>query len=70
MPHQLSLPDHKGGFIDGNGRLVKAGDKVLYKFGHRVGTLDEALLGGEASVTWADGTFGTVKWRHLCKILL
>lgn len=59
-----------GGFIDGNDCLVVAGDHVEYRFdNHRRGILNEALQNGDAFVTWDDGTYVTVKWRYLVKIV-
>lgn len=67
--HPHAFRDNNGGFIDGNDRKVTEGDLVEYKYeNHRRGVLDEALQDGDAFVTWDDGSFGTVKWIHLCKI--
>ncbi len=66
-PHPLSFPNNKGGFTDGQGNKVKAGDRICYRFGNKKGRLDEALHDGDAFVTWDDGSYETVKWRHLAK---
>ncbi len=68
--HPFAFRHNDGGFIDGNDRRVVAGDRVEYRFeNHRRGVLDEALHDGDAFVTWDDGTFATVKWHHLAKIV-
>ena len=67
--HPLAFRDNRGGFTDGNGCHVVAGNRVEYKFdNHRRGVLDEALHNGDAFVTWDDGSHATVKWRHLAKL--
>ena len=63
--HPHAFKDNRGGFTDHNGNKVKAGDQVRYTVDGKMATMDEALHDGEAFVTWADGTFGTVKWNHL-----
>ena len=69
MTHPLAFTGNKGGFIDGNERKVVAGDRIEYRFeNHRRGILVEALQGGDAFVTWDDGSHATVKWHHLAKI--
>ncbi len=69
MTHPLAFKDNRGGFTDGNGNEVREGDKVLYAIGHRRAVLHEALHDGDAFITFEDGTFGTVKWRLLCKLV-
>ncbi len=70
MTHPHAFPGNKGGFTDGNGRKVVEGDRVEYRFeNHRRGVLDEALHDGDAFVTWDDGSYATVKWHHLAKIV-
>ena len=67
--HPYAFLGNKGGFTDGNGRMVVAGDCVEYRFeNHRRGILDEALQDGDAFVTWDDGSYATVKWCNLAKI--
>jgi len=41
------------------------GDIATYDLDGRECRLDEALHDGDAFVTWAGGTYGTVKWNHL-----
>ncbi len=68
--HPLAFRHNGGGFTDGNDRRVAAGDRIEYRFeNHRRGVLDEALHDGDAFVTWDDGTFATVKWCNLAKIV-
>ncbi len=66
---EMEKPDHdtRGGFYDGNDKLVTAGDHVEYIDG-RKGILIEALQDGDADIQWDDGTFGMIKWHNLCKI--
>ena len=66
--HPLALSGNNGGFTDFNEQKVKAGDKVLYVIDGRTATLDEAFHDGDAFVTFDDGAYDTVKWRHLQKI--
>ena len=50
--HPLAFRYNRGGFTDGNGCHVVAGDRVEYRFdNHRRGVLDEALHDGDAFVT-------------------
>lgn len=65
--HPFAFPDNSGGFTDGNGNKVVAGDRIQYRVGDRRGVLDEALQDGEAFVTFDDGEHATVNWHHLCK---
>ena len=55
----------KSGGNSGAWNEVHSGDHVIYLIDGRTGTLDECLHDGDAFVTWADGTFGTVKWHNL-----
>lgn len=67
--HSGDTSPERGGFTDGNGRKVIAGDCVEYEFeNHRRGVLIEALQDGDAFVKWDDGIRGQVKWRSLAKI--
>ena len=68
MSHPHAFPDNDGGFTDGNGCMVKAGDTVAYKFDKRTAIMDEALHDGDAFITFEDGKHATVKWRHLARI--
>jgi hypothetical protein len=66
-----TLPPYAGAFTDGNGRRVKAGDRVEYRFGARRGMLVEALQDGDARVIFDDADIEhpeTVKFCHLCKV--
>ena len=65
--HPLAFPENRSSFEDKNGQWVQIGDQVIYIIDHREGILSEALPDGDAFVTWRDGTYGTVKWRHLLK---
>lgn len=59
-----------GGFTDINGRHVRRGDKVFYRFGDRTGILHEALQDGDATVLFNDtNRVETVKWCNLLKIV-
>ncbi len=68
----METPDHKGGFYDGNDKLVSAGNRVEHRDG-RTGILIEALQDGDAQVKFDDdgysgGTHNMVKWNNLRKI--
>jgi hypothetical protein len=58
--HPFAQSEHKNGACG-----MQAGDRVVYLIDGRRGTADEFLPDGDTFVTWADGTFGTVKWNHL-----
>lgn len=58
--HPLALTGHRNGAYG-----MKAGDRIVYSIDGRHGTADEFLSDGDTFVTWDDGTFGTVKWKHL-----
>jgi len=60
--------DRKGGFYDGNGILVTAGDHVIHQIDGRRATLINALQDGDADVRWDDDKPGMVKWSNLRKI--
>lgn len=60
MTHPFAITGHVNGAMG-----MKAGDRIRYTIDGRTGVADEFLSGGEAFVTWDDGTFGTVNWYHL-----
>lgn len=68
MVHPHAFPGSKGGFIDGFDEKVNEGDRVFYTIDRKIATMDEALHDGDAFVSFEDGSYGTVKWRHLIKV--
>ena len=62
--HPLAVKGKSGG-NSGAWNEVHSGDHVICLVTGKIGILDECLHDGEAFVTWADGSFGTVKWRNL-----
>jgi hypothetical protein len=59
-PHPVACVGHRSGAFG-----MKSGDVVVYSIDGRECRADEFLHDGDAFVTWADGTHGTVHWNHL-----
>lgn len=66
--HPFAIEGNKSAGNTGAWNEVQAGDRIIYLINGRTGTLDECLHDGDAFVTWDDGTFETVKWRHLAPL--
>jgi hypothetical protein len=63
--HPFAFPGNKTGGNSGSKFEICSGDRVIWDIDGRTGVLDECLQGGEAYVTWDDGTYDIVKWNNL-----